>query len=270
MERIRVAVADDNEGFAAELGSRIRSDKALDLVGVAYNGEEICEIIRKQKPDVVTLDIIMPKKDGLAVLDTIMKDKSLEKVPSFIVVSAVGKDRIAQEAFESGADYFLRKPVEISTVLGKIRSIYSKYHEGFGQIKHETELKEDFIPYMSGEPVTDISSLLLELGIPAHIKGYQYLREAVMTALVHPEYISSVSKDLYPIVGEKYGTTAGKVERAIRHAIQVAWERGKMVSVDRLFGYSAGSRTGKPTNCEFIALLTDKLSLEYKNSLSKR
>ena len=267
MEKIKVAIADDNEVFLRELGHRISGDGTMNLVGAAKNGEDICRIIRDEMPDVVTLDIIMPRKDGLAVLDTMMKDDKLKKHPSFIMVSAVGKDKIAQEAFELGADYYLRKPVEIPTVISKIRSSYL-------QSKGKTESMQSFLQeeqgaYMTGEPAGDISAILIDLGIPAHIKGYYYLREAVVEALEHPDYINSVTKHLYPAVAERLDSTSGKVERGIRHAIEVAWSRGKLDRIDRIFGYSTSVRTEKPTNCEFIALLADKLSMEYKNRLSK-
>ena len=129
MEKIKVAIADDNEVFLRELGARIAGDSSMRLVGAAKNGEEICRVIREESPDVVTLDIIMPRKDGLAVMDTVLRQEGIKKHPSFIVVSAVGKDRIAQEAFELGADYYLRKPVELSTVMTKIRNSFVRNHE---------------------------------------------------------------------------------------------------------------------------------------------
>ncbi len=267
MEKIRVAIADDNEVFLRELGARISGDNSMQLVGAARNGEEICRIIREECPDVVTLDLIMPRKDGLAVMDTVLKEEGYKKHPSFIVVSAVGKDRIAQEAFELGADYYLRKPVELSSVTAKIRNSFLRNHAL--ELNSRAVLREEPASYVSGNPVGDLSSILVELGIPAHIKGYQFLKEAVLICLDHPECLDSVTRKLYPLIAEKYHSTPSRVERGIRHAIEVAWERGRMDMIERIFGYSSNIRTEKPTNCEFIALLTDKLSLEYKNGLSK-
>lgn len=269
LDKIRVAIADDNDVFLRELGSRIHADQNMNLVGTARNGEEMCNLIREESPDVVTLDLIMPRKDGLGVMDTILREEGLKKKPSFIVVSAVGKDKIIQEAFELGADYYLRKPVELSCIVSKIRSSFFMQPQG-QKLRLPSMLREEPAAYVSGNLAGDISSLLVELGIPPHIKGYHYLREAVMEALEHPEYLNSVTRQLYPVVAEKYKSTAGKVERGIRHAIEVAWERGRMDMIDQIFGYSTSLRSDRPTNCEFIALLTDKLSLEYKNGLSKK
>ena len=228
MEKLNVAVADDNERMVEVLGQIIEEDADLKLVGKAHNGEELCNLIQEKEPDVVVLDIIMPKMDGLAVMEHFAHDSKLKKIPSFIVVSAVGKERITEDAFSLGADYYVLKPFDNKMLLNRIKHVR-------------------------------------RVGVPAHIKGYQYLRDAIILSVNDMEMLNSITKILYPTIAKKHQTTSSRVERAIRHAIEVAWSRGKMDTIDALFGYTVSNGKGKPTNSEFIALIADKIRLEYKN-----
>ena len=244
MEKLNVAIADDNEKMVEVLGQIIEEDKDLELVGKAHNGEEICNIIREKEPDVVVLDIIMPKMDGLAVMEKFANDKSLKKIPSFIVVSAVGQERITENAF--------------------IKHVRRAGERRIRQIGRQPERTEDNpVPVRNLE--TDVTNIIHEIGVPAHIKGYQYLRDAIILSVNDMEMLNSITKILYPTIAKKHQTTASRVERAIRHAIEVAWSRGKMDTIDELFGYTVSTGKGKPTNSEFIALIADKIRLEYKN-----
>lgn len=264
MEKLNVAIADDNEKMVEILGRMIEEDKDLELVGKAHNGEEICNIIRQKEPDVVVLDIIMPKVDGLSVMERCSHSEDLKKIPSFIVVSAVGQERITEDAFNLGADYYMLKPFDNQMLLNRI-----KHTRRFGE-KRAREISrqmagEDGGILPRGSLETDVTNIIHEIGVPAHIKGYQYLRDAIILSVNDMEMLNSITKILYPTIAKKHQTTPSRVERAIRHAIEVAWSRGKMDTIDELFGYTVSTGKGKPTNSEFIALIADKIRLEYKN-----
>ena len=264
MEKLNVAVADDNERMVEVLGQIIEEDKDLELVGKAHNGEEICNIIREKEPDVVVLDIIMPKMDGLAVMEKFAHDKSLKKVPAFIVVSAVGQERITEDAFNLGADYYVLKPFDNRMLLNRIKHVRSIGEKKYREINRQPAKQEESSAAL-GNLETDVTNIIHEIGVPAHIKGYQYLRDAIIMSVDNREVINSITKVLYPTIAKMNKTTPSRVERAIRHAIEVAWSRGKMDTIDELFGYTIHTGKGKPTNSEFIALIADKIRLEYKN-----
>lgn len=269
MEKVNVAIADDNERMLRLLGDIIRSDKDLEVVGTAKDGEEACEMIKAKEPDVVLLDIVMPKLDGLGVMDKIRRDSSMKKHPSFIMVSAIGNEKITEDAFSLGADYYIMKPFDNDMVINRIKRV-----KRLGEPVKGTEIrkvnayeryeKHEEKPVRSLE--TDVTNIIHEIGVPAHIKGYQYLREAIMMSVDDIEMLNSITKILYPTIAKKYQTTPSRVERAIRHAIEVAWSRGKMDTIDELFGYTINNGKGKPTNSEFIALIADKIRLDYKNN----
>ena len=183
MEKLNVAIADDNEKMVEVLGQIIEEDKDLELVGKAHNGEEICNIIREKEPDVVVLDIIMPKMDGLAVMEKFANDKSLKKIPSFIVVSAVGQERITENAFNLGADYYILKPFDNQMLLNRIKHVRRASERRIRQIGRQPERTEDNpVPVRNLE--TDVTNIIHEIGVPAHIKGYQYLRDAIILILI--------------------------------------------------------------------------------------
>lgn len=261
MEEIRVAIADDNERILDLLGEIVSSDKELKLVGKANNGEDMCSIIKEKEPDVVLLDLIMPKMDGLSVMDNINHDKTVKKRPNFIVVTAVGQERITEDAFQKGAHYYVMKPFSNDIILNYIKSTN----------KSISRSTMNFIDNNAGKEIqkTDLESritdMIHEIGIPAHIKGYHYLRDAIIMAVEDMDVLNAVTKVLYPTVAKRHQTTSSRVERAIRHAIEVAWSRGKLDTLDALFGYTVSTGKGKPTNSEFIALIADTLRLEYKN-----
>lgn len=263
MEKLNVAIADDNEKMIELLGKMISEDKDLELVGKAHNGEEICSIIREKEPDVVVLDIIMPKVDGLSVMEKIGNDRDLKKHPSFIVVTAVGQDKITEDAFSLGADYYMLKPFDNRLLLNRIKQIRRSGERKLrevGKIPAAEEAQE----INKRDLEADVTAIIHEIGVPAHIKGYQYLRDAIILSVNDMEMLNSITKILYPTIAKKHQTTPSRVERAIRHAIEVAWSRGKMDTIDELFGYTVSTGKGKPTNSEFIALIADKIRLEYK------
>ena len=261
MEKLNVAIADDNEKMVEILGRMIEEDKDLTLVGKAHNGEEICNIIKEREPDVVVLDIIMPKMDGLTVMENCQHDHMLKKTPAFIVVSAVGQERITEDAFRKGASYYVMKPFHNDMILSRIKDA------GNGERKNssESESRNAVSKKQEYNLETRVTDMIHEIGIPAHIKGYHYLRDAIIMAVDDMDVLNAITKVLYPTIAKMHQTTASRVERATRHAIEVAWSRGKLDTLDELFGYTVSNGKGKPTNSEFIALIADTIRLENKN-----
>ena len=261
MEHLNVAIADDNQRILDMLETVISMDKELNLVGKAKNGEEMCQIIKDKKPDVVLLDLIMPKMDGLTVMEQVSQDKNVSKRPYFIVVTAVGQERITEDAFNKGANYYIMKPFNNEMLLNRIKSVRKMFRNN--DKKNEDTKSENAV---NGENLENrVTNMLHEIGIPAHIKGYHYLRDAIIMAVEDMDVLNAITKILYPTVAKKYQTTSSRVERAIRHAIEVAWSRGKLDTLDELFGYTVSTGKGKPTNSEFIALIADTIQLEYKH-----
>ena len=261
MEQLSVAIADDNQRILDLMEEIINMDKELNVVGKAKNGEEMCQIIRNKQPDVVLLDLIMPKMDGLTVMERVSQDKMVNKRPYFIVVTAVGQEKITEDAFNKGANYYIMKPFNNEMLLNRIKSVrkmFRNFEKKTEDTKGESEVhKEDL--------ENRVTNMLHEIGIPAHIKGYHYLRDAIIMAVDDMDVLNAITKVLYPTVAKKYQTTSSRVERAIRHAIEVAWNRGKLDTLDELVGYTVSTGKGKPTNSEFIALIADTIQLEYKH-----
>lgn len=263
MEKLNVAIADDNERMLQVLGDIVRSDEEFHVVGTAKDGEEAYEMIKKKEPDVVLLDIVMPKLDGLTVMDKIKNDRNIKKHPAFIMISAIGQEKITEDAFDLGADYYIMKPFDSDVVINRIKHVRDSANRKTAELRKVN-------PYEKKEKLeernleNDVTNIIHEIGVPAHIKGYQYLREAIMMSVTDMEMLNSITKILYPSIAKKFQTTPSRVERAIRHAIEVAWSRGKMDTIDELFGYTIHNGKGKPTNSEFIALIADKIRLEYK------
>lgn len=261
MSHLDVAIADDNDKILDLLEEIINMDSELSVVGKAKNGEEMCQIIKSKQPDVVLLDLIMPKMDGLSVMEQVNKDRTLKKRPNFIVVTAVGQQKITEDAFEKGASYYIMKPFNNQMLLNRIKTTRKMLHT---QDKKQDEIMENTNIYEENLE-NRVTNMLHEIGIPAHIKGYHYLRDAIMMAVEDMDVLNAITKVLYPTVAKKYQTTSSRVERAIRHAIEVAWNRGKLDTLDELFGYTISTGKGKPTNSEFIALTADTIQLEYKH-----
>lgn len=263
MEKLNIAIADDNEKIVQLLETIVGSDDSLEVVGKAGNGEELLEVIREKEPDVVLLDIIMPKMDGLTVMERVNHNPELKR-PAFIVISAISQDKTTEDAFEMGADYYILKPFDNDLVLNRIRRIRERQDSGQPKVR-KVNAYESKQEYLERNLEADVTNIIHEVGVPAHIKGYQYLRDAIIMSVTDMEMLNSITKILYPTIAKRHQTTPSRVERAIRHAIEVAWSRGKMDTIDELFGYTVSNGKGKPTNSEFIAMIADKIRLDYKN-----
>lgn len=263
MNKWSVAIADDNERMVEILQGIVHQDEEFQIVGIARNGEEACQVIRDKEPDIVLLDIIMPKLDGLTVMERIGGDAKLQKKSEFIVISAIGQEKITEDAFLLGASYYIMKPFDHEVLLGRIQSLKTDRQKRRSEVR-KVAAYETKMAYIERNLETDVTNMIHEIGVPAHIKGYQYLRDAIMMAVEDMNMLNSITKILYPTIAKNHQTTPSRVERAIRHAIEVAWSRGKMDTIDELFGYTVSVGKGKPTNSEFIALIADKIRLDYK------
>ena len=272
MENVNVVIVDDNPMILNTLDEVISSEAGLSVIGRADNGKDAIDMIKDTQPDVVLLDLVMPQMDGITVVENIKKKTSMLKNPAFIILSAVGGEQMTEEAFQAGANYFLMKPFDKDFLVNKIRRIGKrpvrpvpgKVLEAPLKAATPEEAAMNREEYMKEHLETDITKMLHELGIPAHIKGYQYLRDAISMVVRDREMMEAVTKILYPEIAKKNYTSSSRVERAIRHAIEVAWGRGKMETIDEVFGYTISTGKGKPTNSEFIALIADKICLDYK------
>ena len=264
MARLTCAIADDNERMLQLLEDILNTDNEIEVVGKARNGEEIVSIIKQSMPDVVLLDIIMPKLDGLTVMERVNQENDIKKKPAFIVVTAVGQEGITEDAFNLGANYYILKPFDNNTLLSRIKYVKTNMGRHPATNKSVKQGSEEKHADMQLSLEADVTGIIHDVGIPAHIKGYQYLRDAIIMSVEDMDMLNCITKVLYPTIAKKYQTTSSRVERAIRHAIEVAWSRGKLDTIDELFGYTVSNSKGKPTNSEFIALIADKIRLEYK------
>ena len=262
-EKISVIIVDDNEKVIENIDSALSKDTAIQIIGKAKNGQEAYELIRKSTPDVVILDLIMPKMDGLSLMNKVNEDGAMIKMPFFIITSAISNENVIQDAFGYGAGYYLLKPFETNMIADRVKGVKS-YNKRIPETKKIIGAGEDRKHFMERNIENDVTSIIHDVGVPAHIKGYQYLREAIIMSVNDNEMLNSITKILYPSIAKKFQTTSSRVERAIRHAIEVAWNRGRMDTIDELFGYTINAEKGKPTNSEFIALIADKIRLEYK------
>lgn len=261
--KIRVLVVDDNREYVEVLCSFMKQEKRIEVVGCAYDGLEAINLMRMTDPDVLILDMVMPNLDGIGVLER-MQNLRLKKVPRILVVSAVLNDSIAAKTISLGAEYFMLKPVNFEVLVERI-AMFSQEEDVKAMEFRPQEIRSFPKPDM-GNIETMVTDVIHEIGIPAHIKGYQYLRHAIMMVVKDLDIINSITKELYPTVAKDFNTTPSRVERAIRHAIEVAWDRGDTEVLNSFFGYTIANSKGKPTNSEFIAMIADKLRLQIKHA----
>lgn len=273
MQKIEVLLADDNREFTNLLSEYISEQNDMAVTGVAYNGEEVLRLLEESRdmPDVLILDIIMPHLDGLGVLER-LREMNLPSMPKIIMLTAFGQENITQKAVQLGASYYILKPFDMEILANRIRQLVGNStvlsSSSVSYSGSSSVIKSNVVPIAKGGKNLDanITSIIHEIGVPAHIKGYQYLREAITMVYNNIEILGAITKTLYPAIAEKFKTTPSRVERAIRHAIEVAWTRGNIDSISHLFGYTINISKSKPTNSEFIAMVADKLRIEHKVS----
>ena len=250
----RLLVADASQEFRCHLVESFQNEPDMEVVGETGDGLQLLELTQKLLPDVIVMEMVLSGLDGLEVLER-LRGLSLERHPKILVLSSYVRGSIADLAAANGADHYMVKPCRFSTICARIRQLTT--FESLEQDRNHSHSLEAMV-----------TSIIHEVGVPAHIKGYQYLREAILIAVDDIDVINAVTKVLYPEVAKRFGTTASRVERAIRHAIEVAWDRGDLETLQKYFGYTVSNVKGKPTNSEFIAMIADRLQLQRKEGLT--
>ena len=248
-----VLIADTNDEYRSLLREAIDDSGEFDVIGDTSDGISAIELIQDKNPDILLTDIILARLDGLGVLEKLLP---MEKKPKVIVLSAFASEHAVMQAMNMGAEYFMQKPCDMSALLSRMRSLN-------GRSIAQMQIVNSVIPYEQSieQRVTEV---IHEIGVPAHIKGYQYLRSAIILVINDMDMINAVTKVLYPTIAKQFGTTPSRVERAIRHAIEVAWDRGDLETLQKYFSYTISNLKGKPTNSEFIAMIADRLVLQEK------
>ncbi len=250
----KILLADDSKTFCDLMAKYFSSLDYYHLCGTAYNGLEALEMIEKYQPDVVVLDLVMPHLDGLGVLER-FASMNLDKRPSFIMLTAFGQESLTKRAVELGATYYIIKPFDMPLLDARIRQLSGG----------STEIRNMAEPYNRTRSLdVEVTKIIHQMGVPAHVKGYLYLRDAIIFVTGEVNLMGAVTKELYPMIADKYNTTASRVERAIRHAIELAWDRGNIEMMNNFFGYTINIERGKPTNSEFIAMVADKMRIGVK------
>ncbi len=244
--KITVLLADANEEFRKMLCDSIEETEDFTVIGAVSDGLSALRLIEEKKPQLLLADVILPELDGLGLIDRIAP---LAQKPKTILLTAVYRSEIVAQAMERDVAFFMPKPCEINSLLERMRQAVSK-----------EEVEEDALQALHRQ----VTAVIHEVGVPAHIKGYQYVREAIVITVQDMEVINAVTKVLYPEVARRFNTTPSRVERAVRHAIEVAWDRGDLETLQRYFGYTVSNAKGKPTNSEFIAMIADKIRLEKR------
>lgn len=247
MKPTKIMLADADEEFRAILEDRIGEADDLEVCFSTGDGEDALRQLQSRPVDVLIMDMVLGRMDGLDLLQAISRQNGAK--PLILILSSFLRGNLVNQAAELGADFFLLKPCRAGAVIERVRQLQADSHSE---------------EYRSATMEATVTSIIHEIGVPAHIKGYQYLREAILIAVDNMDVINAVTKVLYPEVAKRYGTTASRVERAIRHAIEVAWDRGDLETLQKYFGYTVNGVKGKPTNSEFIAMIADRLQLQQK------
>lgn len=255
-ETIQVVIGEDNDTLREKLKNGLQENANIQVVATAKTGKNLLLAITEHQPDVVVTDVLLSEMDGFSVMENVQKQHLPVK---FLICSSVQSDTFVQKAMLLGAEYYMVKPVSVQDVQNRIIDMFTQMA---GAQTQATAKSVEHAPKRNKYMEERITNIFITVGIPAHIKGYQFLREAIKMAIDNPEVINSITKELYPSIAERFDTTASKVERAIRHAIEVAWSRGKIENINSIFGVKVYSNNEKPTNGEFIALVADKMLIE--------
>ncbi|MGG0642921.1 sporulation transcription factor Spo0A [Sporosarcina gallistercoris] len=264
MGKIKIAIADDNKELVKTMTAYFEKHPEIDVLWTAQNGKQCLGNLEQSVPDVLLLDIIMPYLDGIAVLESIRHNEDTSDL-KIIMLTAFGQEDVMTQAAELGASYFMLKPFEFEQLVNQVFQAASVQKPSSLQQPAQQNVK---VEEGVSQKVLDtaITTTIKEIGVPAHIKGYSYLREAIQMVYNDNDLLGAVTKILYPDIAEKYKTTPSRVERAIRHAIEVAWNRGNYEVISKTFGYTVHHLKSKPTNSEFIAMIADKIRLEHMAS----
>lgn len=260
-EKIRVLIVDDNQNFCTILSEHISEQDDLEVVGIANNGLKAVDLIKETMPDIVVLDIIMPHLDGLGVLEKVGELELIDKM-KFIILSAVGQDNITRRAINLGATYYVIKPFDFDLFIDRLRQLSKTKQKSEGDVAQGGEINPGNTKSEYVSIDARITEVLHKIGVPPHIKGFQYIREAILMVYEDANCLSKVTKIIYPGIAEKFDTTASRVERAIRNAIEIAVNRGNPEYIQMYFGHTLSGKKNKLTNSEFVALVAEKLRME--------
>ena len=267
-KNIKVLVADNSEFAKNDLKDFLQNNDKVQFAGVVDNGRDAYRTIIDEAPAIVLIDVILPVMDGFTVIEKINVNKSIKKKPLFIIISSMGNQSMVEYACKLGVIYYIMKPYNLDSMLHRILQAAMLHMRSEWDVKKKERTygmqEYGMSNYMETTLENDVTDIIREIGIPAHIKGYQYIREAIMLTVNDMNLLNYITKLLYPTIAKKYKTTSSSVERAIRHAIEVAWNKGQIDVLEEMFGYTISAGKGKPTNSEFIALIADKLRLEYR------
>jgi two-component system, response regulator, stage 0 sporulation protein A len=262
--KIKMVIADDNRALCQMLSDFLSGQEDINLVGVGYNGIDAWELIRTHEPDLLIIDLVMPNLDGLGVLERLNARGGTTR-PKVIVLTAFGQESLTHQAMSLGVDYFILKPFDLEVLGKRIRQLINEP----AAIPNSSPNASNSLVSTTSSSLNlgvEVTNMMHQIGIPAHVKGYQYIRDAILAVVEDVTLLGAVTKELYPMIAKKYDTAPSRVERGIRHAIELAWERGHTETLKRIFGYSLNIERQKPTNSEFIALLADKLRVMSKVS----
>ncbi len=254
-KELKIIIADDSSELGENCAKTFKA-YGMNVILCPKDGLKVLSRVKSEAPDIILADVFMPNLDILGVIKS-LKESDLKEKPMVMAMSGFDNGRLEKELIEAGADYYFLKPFDVNTMAQRIIQL-----SGWKTQKSPLVVKDNVVTDTQLELM--ITDIIHQIGVPAHIKGYHYLREAIILSIKNSEIINSVTKLLYPTVAKKHGTTASRVERAIRHAIEVAWDRGDIDVLNSYFGYTIQNERGKPTNSEFIAMISDKLRLKLK------
>ena len=259
----KILIADCNADLRKSIAENFKKEKNFEVVGESSDGYQTLELVKKLSPDVLVMDVVLPSLDGFALIETILNTNEVMKKPKIVITSSLAHEGFINKAMQLGVSYFMIKPVNECVLTDRVKEICTANSKPVSTVISTNSTIENASGKYKAKLVEEkITNIFITVGIPAHIKGYQFLREAIKLAIENPEIINSITKQLYPAIAEKFETSASKVERAIRHAIEVAWNRGKIENINSIFGLRVYNSNEKPTNGEFIALVADKMIIE--------
>ena len=261
--KIRVLIVDFNSEFCRLLSEQLRDSEDLEVAGTAADGLEALRLTAEVKPDVLLTELMLPRLDGLEMLRRLPETGT---EPRVIVLTGFYNAKVVADCSALGVDYFMPKPCDTQTLFTRIRQVAGKQKTSEAPSGVDLRAARSAAPAADADLEAMVTEIIHEIGVPAHIKGYQYLREAIILTIKDMEMINAVTKVLYPEVAKRFSTTPSRVERAIRHAIEVAWDRGDIEVLQKYFGYTVSNIKGKPTNSEFIAMIADSLTLQQKQA----